>query len=324
MGRLYKRMPGAVLEAAIQLVCRSGEVILSKMETNPYPSQPPPAATEPRRYSRVSALVLSFFSPELYRDVARRWCGIGFLYLVLLLAVSWLPLAIRAHVAFAKFVRQAAPRVLAGFPAVTITNGVVSIDRPEPYLWRDPGNNEVLLYVDTTGAFDLPAAASAKAKLSRSQLVVKQNEYDTRTYDLSQVKSFYVDKTRVTGWLAMAIPWMGLGIFVMGLLGTLIWHLIQIVIYGVIGLLLASMFSARLEYLALMRLAAVAITPAILLDTVLDMTGTSVPYSVLLFLALELGYLAFAVKANVQPAPAPPGFPMYPPTQPPPQLPPRI
>jgi hypothetical protein len=317
-------MPGAVLEAAIQLVCRSGEVILSKMETNPYPPQLPPAATEPRRYSRVSALVLSFFSPELYRDVARRWCGIGFWYLVLLLIISCLPLAIRAQIGYAKFVRQDAPRLLAGFPGITITNGVVSIDRPEPYIWRDPDNGkDVLLYVDTAGAFDLPEGAHAKAKLSRSQLVVEQNEYDKRTYDLSQVKSFFVDKTRVMGWFDTGIPLFGPLVFAAGLLGGLIWHLIQIVTYGVIGLLLASMLGARLEFPQLTRLAAVAITPAMLLDAAFDATGARVPHSWWLFLALELAYLAFAVKANVQPAPAPPGFPIYPPVQPPPQLPPR-
>jgi hypothetical protein len=60
-----------------------------------------------------------------------------------------------------------------------------------------------------------------------------------------------------------------------------------------------------------------------LLDAAFDATGARVPHSWWLFLALELAYLAFAVKANVQPAPAPPGFPIYPPVQPPPQLPPR-
>lgn len=293
------------------------------METNLYAPQPPPAASEPRRYSRVAALVLSFFSPELYRDVARRWRGIGFLYLVLLLFVSWLPLAIRAHVGFAKFVRQDAPRILAGFPAITINNGVVSIDRPEPYIWRDPDNNEPILYVDTSGAFDLPAGAGAKARLSKSQLVVEQNKYDTRTYDLSQVKSFSVDKTRVTGWLDAAMPWIGLGIFVGGLILGLIWHLIQMVICGVIGLALAVMFGARLEFPQLMRLAAVAITPAMLLDTAFDLTGARVPYSVLVFLALELFYLGFAVKANAEAVPAP-GFPTYPPPPGPPPMPPRI
>ena len=282
------------------------------------PTQPLSPRPEGRQYSRFSALILSFFSADLYRDVARRWRGIAFWYLVLLLAISWIPVAIKAQVSFARFVRQDAPRTLEGFPPITIANGVVTIDRPEPYLWRDADSGEVFLYVDTSGAFDLPEGAHAKARLSRSQVTVQQSNYESRTYDLSGIKSFSVDKIRVLGWLRMTTSWIGLGLFAIGLLGTLVWHLIQVLIYGAIGLLLAMMFHARLNYPALVRLAAVAITPAILLDTVFDMAGIHVPYSVLLFLAIEMGYLAFAVKANADPAPLPPAFPIYPPPPPPP------
>ncbi|HEY2584475.1 MAG TPA: DUF1189 domain-containing protein [Tepidisphaeraceae bacterium] len=289
-----------------------------------YPAMPPvQRLPERRKHSRLTALVLSFFSPDLYRDVARRWRGIGFLYLVLLLAVSWLPVAAKIQVSFTRFVQHDAARVLAGFPAITINNGVVSIDRPEPYVWRDADSGEVILYVDTTNAFDTPEAARAKVKLGRSQMIVKQSEFETRSYDLSQFKSFYVNRARLLGWMQVASYWIGLGIFVFGLVFTLIWHVIQVLIYGAIGLLLAMMMNARgLDYPALVRLAAVAITPAILLSTAFDLTGAAVPYAGWLFFALEMGYLAFAVKANVEPAvapPPPPPFPAYPPPMPPAQ-----
>lgn len=276
----------------------------------PYPPmQPTPAASQPPQHSRVTALVLSFFSADLYRDVARRWRGIGFLYLMLLLAVSWLPVSIRAQVGFSKWVRQDAARTLAGFPAVTIKDGVVSIDRPEPYLWRDPESGEVILYVDTTGAFDLPAGANARAKLGRSSVTVQQNKYETRTHDLSQIKSFSVDANRVQGWLQAATSWIGVGLFAVGFLATLLWHLFQILIYGLIGLLLATMFGARLDYPALLRLSAVAITPAILLDTLLELFGAGFPFSGFVFLLIEIAYLAFAVRSNADAAqPAYPGY----------------
>jgi hypothetical protein len=283
-----------------------------------FPAMPPAQQVpERRKYSRVTALVLSFFSADLYRDVARRWRGIGLLYLILLLALSWLLYAAKLQVGFTRFVQHDAARVLNGFPAITIKNGVVSIDRPEPYVWRDADNGEVILYVDTSNAFDTPEAASAKVKLGRSQLIAKQSEYETRTYDLSRFKYFFVDRARLLGWLQTSSYWIGLGIFVFGLVFTLIWHLIQILIYGAIGLALASMMNARLDYAALVRLAAVAITPAIVLSTVLDLAGVQIPFVGWLYLGLEIGFLAFAVKANAQPAmPPPPPFPAYPPMPP--------
>jgi hypothetical protein len=283
---------------------------------------PPAAFTQPepsrRRYSRSVALLLSFFSADLYRDVARRWRGIGLTYLLLLLAVSWIPMTAKLQIGFSKFAKDEAPVTLQGFPAITITKGVVSIDRPSPYLWKDPQTGEVLLYVDTTNKFDLPEGASAKARLGSSSLELKQDQYNSRKTDLSQIQSFSVDKTRLQGWLHTATPWIGISFFILCLFGSLIWHLIQILIYGLIGLAFCAMFGARLDYPALLRLAAVAITPAILLDTVLDLAGVSIPVSGLLFLAIEIGYLAFAVKANAtEVQPSVQGFPMSFPPPPP-------
>lgn len=283
------------------------------MPPAPFPPAgvPAPAPREGPRYSRLAALVLSFFSSNLYRDVAQRWRGFGFWYLVLLVSVSWLPFAIKAQVGFSKFVRQEAPRTLQGFPGITINQGVVSIDRPEPYLWRDPDSKEVIMYVDTSGAFDLPEGARAKVKLGRSQVTVEQSAYETRTYDLSQVQSFSVDKTRLLGWMQTASYWIGVGLFGFMAVLTLVWHLIQILIYAAIGLALCGMLGARLDYPALLRLAVIAITPAVLIDTALDFAGVHLPFSGWVWLALEMAYLALAIKANAAPTAPPPGFPIY-------------
>src|SRR2546426_3324312 len=50
-----------------------------------------------RRYGILHPLLLSFFSRSLYRDVGRTWKGIGFLYLLLLLALSWVLVTIHLH-----------------------------------------------------------------------------------------------------------------------------------------------------------------------------------------------------------------------------------
>jgi len=275
------------------------------------PPMPPPVAERPR-YSRFSALVLSFFSADLYRDVGRRWGGIALGYLVLLLAITTLAEAIKIQFGFAKFASKEAPAALQGFPGITIHQGVVSIDRPEPYLWRDPDSKEVLLYVDTSGAFDLPEGKNAKAKLGRSEVVVQQSEFESRTYDLSQVQSFSLDKTRLQGWINAAVPWIGMGFFAFVVIFALIGHLIQALIYGLFGLIFAAIFGTQIGYGGLLRLAIVALTPALILDTALTLAGVNVPHSGWIYFGLEMAYLAFAVKANAGLVATPPGFPMYP------------
>src|SRR6478672_8744679 len=78
-----------------------------------------------RRYSRIRALVLSLFSPDLYRDVVANWRGVGFLYLLLILALTWIPEMYKAQVGFKDFAQTEFPNMIRDFPPITITKGVV-------------------------------------------------------------------------------------------------------------------------------------------------------------------------------------------------------
>ncbi|HZK81445.1 MAG TPA: DUF1189 family protein, partial [Humisphaera sp.] len=114
------------------------------------PMQPPPPPRERRRYGAISALLLSFFSADFYRDVGRRWRGIGFWYLVWLMFITAIPIAVKAHIGFSKFARTDAQKMISTFPSLMITKGIVTSD-PDPYLWAEPSSGSVFLYVDTTG-----------------------------------------------------------------------------------------------------------------------------------------------------------------------------
>jgi hypothetical protein len=244
----------------------------------------------------ISALFLSFVSPGLYRDVARRWGGIGFFYLVLLAILAWVPTAMRAQHSYRKFLANDAPKLLKDTPTVSIKDGVVTAD-PDPYIWRDPQSKQVFAYIDTTGKFEDPAGKGSLIKLSKSNLEYKQSEYETRNVDLSQVKSFYMDKDTARQFFEKIGGWVGICVGALGIFAV-IWHLLLILIYGVIGLVFCSMFNTNLSYGALLRIAAVALTPAVVLSTVLTLAGVDFRGEWLVYLGLELLFLGIGVKAN--------------------------
>lgn len=280
----------------------------------------PPVRQRPR-YSRFTALVLSFFSPPLYRDVARNWRGIGALYLLLLFVLTWAPVFAKWHLSVRSYTHGGgADATFREFPTITINKGVVSIAEEEPYVWRDPNSGEPLLYVDTSGGFDEPEAAQAKVLLGRSAVEVRNNPRETRTYDLSEVQYFYVDKSKMAGWTRSFGDWLAPVGFPAMVLMSLVWGLLRLLIYGLIGLMFASMFGARLDFAGCMRLAAVAMTPGMVLDAAAwafnfgnaPCCGWSALVGV-----ITLVYLGFAVKANADAKPpyAPvPGY-AYPPVQ---------
>jgi hypothetical protein len=271
----------------------------------------------------LTALVLSFFSASLYRDVARTWRGIGLLYLLLLLVLTWLPPIIRTHLSFRRFVRNEAPAVIDQTPTLTITKGVVSIAEPEPYFMRDPKTGRAVVYIDTSGAFDRgKEAQEAVILVSRSTMEVRQPN-KTEVHDLSKVDSFHMDRRDAARWLDLASTWFGPVAYVASVLWSLVTGLLRLLLYALVGMAFASSFNARLDFPALMRLSAVAMTPAMLVDTLawtfnfgyLPCCGWGV-----LMAVATLAYLVFAVKANADAAPTVyggPGFPAGPTPYPP-------
>ncbi|KGP63903.1 hypothetical protein EP47_07140 [Legionella norrlandica] len=104
-------------------------------------------------YGYWSALFMSFFSKRLYVDVAKRWRGIGILYLLLAITVSSIPLSLRVAFDFNKTFNQQIIMPLSKLPTIYVQNGKVIFDKPMPYLIRND-RNQVVIIIDTTGKIE--------------------------------------------------------------------------------------------------------------------------------------------------------------------------
>ena len=139
-----------------------------------------------KRFSIFHIPVLSFFSKELYIDVGLHWKGVNFLYLLLLLAICWIPTMIGIHVSFLDFIDNEAPAVVEQVPEITITNGEASIKEPQPYYIKDPENGDVLAIIDTTGTIDSLEDPNAICLLTKSRVIYRETKCETRTFGLSE------------------------------------------------------------------------------------------------------------------------------------------
>jgi hypothetical protein len=68
---------------------------------------------------------LSFFSLTFYRDVAQRWRGLSLTYLLVLLAISWLPNILRLNQSLETFRTATLPPLLEQVPKLEIVNGEI-------------------------------------------------------------------------------------------------------------------------------------------------------------------------------------------------------
>lgn len=255
-----------------------------------------------KKFSILHVPFMSFFSKELYQDVGLYWKGVNFGYLLLLLAVCWIPTIIKIRTVYSGFVREKAPPIVLQVPEITITDGQVSITESQPYYISDPENDDVLAIIDTTGTIISLEDSDAFCLLTKNSLITRENKFETQTYDLSQVEHFVLDGDRIMSWLQTSKKFLVIVIYPFALLGSYIYRIVQALIYAAIGLLFASFCKVVLSYNTLLRLATVAVTPCIIAGTVFDLAGVSLPAP--LYLLAALGYLFFGVKAVSQIPPA--------------------
>ena len=259
-----------------------------------------------KRYSFFHALILSFFSKSFYRDVAHNWSGTGLAYMAVILALLWIPTIIKMQVGLSKFVDHDSQEVTKQIPAITISHGKVSTDVPTPYFIREPKSGEPIVVIDTTTDSEkLDNLPTQVVMLTRTKFVMR-NARETRAFDLSGVQQFYVDRPKVEGWLATGKRWFVPVMYPLLLVFSFIFRAVQMLIYALVGLLFASMLHVTLDYKTLMRLAAVAITPVLVLDLVREFLPVHIPLCGVVGIAIALGYLFVAVKWSSEPEVAPP------------------
>jgi hypothetical protein len=272
------------------------------------------AAESSRRFSFFQALFLSFSSKELYRDVGRNWSGIGFAYLLFLLAVSWVPLVVKVHLGFQQFLRDSAPKLTAQLPAIHITNGQMQTDPPGRHEIKDPETGKVFCVIDA-GIEGIPDELPQEGiVLTRTKLIVRQTgQQQTRIQDLTNVKEFSMTRDDAARWLRVFGQWMAMVFYPFALLFSFLYRIVQALVYAAIGTLFAQVAGVSLEYGVLLRLATVAVTPAVLVDTLRDLAGVPIPYWWLLCFVIAMFYLHFAVRAMAEAPPSAESTPAPPP-----------
>jgi len=254
-----------------------------------------------RRYKLFEPLILAFYAQSLYEDVGKNWKGLAFSYLLVLEALCWIPSMVQMQVGLSGFVQKDAEAVISQIPKITIKNGEVTTDVATPYFINDPKSAAPLAIIDLTGQYTSLKNTKAKLLLTKTQVIAQQSASETRVYDLSSIKNFYLDRERVRGWLGLFNNWFVILIYPFFVLFSLGYRMIQAILYGGIGLVFANSLRAPIRYQASVRLAVMAVTPVVLLDTLLTLLKVHLPFWWFICFLVAMGYLYYGVRANSHP-----------------------
>lgn len=241
---------------------------------------------------------MSFFSKSLYQDVRKNWYGNGFLYLLLLTAIIIIPMMVKMHLGLADFMTNDAPKFTQQIPDITIKNGQVSTPEEKKYVITDPDSGEPFAVIDTTGETKA-LEPGTYALLTKDKLIMQKDETETRIYDLTEIEDFTLNQANITKWSNLLKTWTSLALYPFILLGIFIVYIIQALIYGLAGIIITKILKTPpVHYQALVRLSVIAMTPVIIVNTIIDMVAIKVPYLSLISVIATLAYLTFGILAT--------------------------
>ncbi len=250
-----------------------------------------------KKYSIIHLPLLSFFSKRLYRDVGQNWKGANLSYLFLLLAICCIPPALSLRKTMIQSLDSNQVKIINQLPDIRIKNGRVEVDQNEPYLIKN--NGKTVAIIDTTGSMNYIADDQVMALLTENKLILRRGENQFNTLDLSQISEFHLNKQIANQWIQMtkqSLAPISYGIF---LLLSYTFAVLLILLIAVVGLILSTAMHSSLKFSGLLRIAATAATPSIILMTISTALGQTI--SGLIYAAVTLIYLLAGIISCTKP-----------------------
>lgn len=257
-----------------------------------------------KRFSIFHAPVFCFFSSAFYRDVARNWKRVCFGYLLLLLILCWIPGMIKVHLGFSGFLKNDAPAIISQIPEIRIVNGEASTPESRPYLINDPETGEPFFLIDTTGATTSldGVPESVKGLVTKTEVIIMKSEFETRTFDFSSIDDFTLTGEKIENWAGILKKVLIPVILPFAVFGSYVFRILQALFYSLFALMFAAILGAsgRLTYGAMLRVTVMAMSPAIILQTIFGIFSISLPVAWLLYFVLSMAFLFFGIRSAVK------------------------
>lgn len=240
-------------------------------------------------------LLRSMSSARFYQEIPGRKFSDGVKYFSLLILFVTVVLSVRFTFDVVKGLASFETWSKTHLPDITIGKGVVSVNVPQPWKIEEEG---FLAVIDTTGTIrDLDESHAQGVLLTRNQLILKRGPYETRRYDLSRVDSFRFNADSVRRFRKIGRwvipPLLAVILFIYFWVGKFS----QIVFFSLISLLTNWFSKKNLSYGVLLTIGMYAITPPLLLLSLVTLLGVQVRFFDMMYLA---AYAALLVTVVLQ------------------------
>lgn len=240
--------------------------------------------------------VFAFYSRALYQHVARGWRGSGLGYLFLITACCSLLLTVPAASSIDEFFGQELLPVIEQVPTLTIRDGALQPVGPTPLIISLPGSSKPALIIDASAQPKLDELFP-QVWLLQHQVRVLQPDGRYQAADISSVGDMVLDKTTLMALVDKMRSIIKVLSVVPIQLGEYFYRLMQALLYSLAGLAYCRVLKVSLGYGVLLRLTCVAMTPGLLVSTLLFVGGIHLPVLGVLYFVASQAYLYFAIQS---------------------------
>ncbi len=242
-------------------------------------------------------LLKSFHSVELYEEVRLRWNGRGFLYLLALVALVSVLHSAGLTRTFKGFVAEDLPSIIEPMPEVRIHDGVAEVDAEQPFV-LEAGGTPVAIF-DTTGKVASLENTDAVLLLTRSAVQFRGLGGQVTEAPLADFGTLTINREQVTEGaeaFATVLPLLAYPfLVVMGYL----YRIFQMLAFGILARLVMLARATTLDFDAVLRLTAVSLTPAALIEGIFLFLNVQVPMIGLFYQLVAAAYVYQTMRTSI-------------------------
>ena len=272
-----------------------------------------------RQYAGWQAPFYSFWSKSFYVDVAKNWGGLAYLYLLVLLCFTWLFMSVKLQIDFSYQIDHSIRPMIPQMPVITVDKGSLSIDKPSPYTVNGVDGKAKITF-DTRDNPIKAADAPGIFLVKKNIIIFKESELDKQLAEVREGKNdssapigrpdqeidlfstfdhAVMDQKVDNEFLDTIKKSIFVFVFPIALPCGFCLCVVQSLIYGLFAMAVASANQVSLSYASAVRLSIMAMTPVILLDSLLKLRNLDSIFWGPLALIITIGYIMFAVRSNV-------------------------
>jgi hypothetical protein len=247
----------------------------------------------------LQALYKSFGSIRFYYQAIHHWVGSGILYLLLLATLISILLCVRVSVGLYQFNLDQLPHILSQWPTVTLENGEIKTEKEQVYTVKAKTGETVLIVDTKSSVSDLRQKKSALI-VGKDFIMTQNGDNGYKVNDLKDYKDKKIVFTRsYVEKFFNNLPYLFFVFLPVIIFGQWIILIAMAIAAAVLSYVVTAYMKDEFDFETRMRMGAIAITPPLLLNQLIESISTySISFwMVILFWALYIYAIVVGARA---------------------------